>query len=747
MGWTRRLFLVATAAVAGGVAVGAYAYRKPFENPLAGGLDPGEVTLNPYVTIGADGRVTIVTPRAEMGQGSQSALAKLVAEELDVPFESIVVEHGPASRAYLNWRILGMSLPFPEHDKGGLAETARGAMHVMSKFLGHQITGGSSAIVDAFDTMRLAGAAARAMLLEAAAKRMGVPAATLVAEAGAVSLGDQRFTYGELAADAAKVTPPDAPTLKGPDEWVLIGKTVPRKDIPAKVDGSARFGIDVRRPGMLHAAVRLSPVIGAPMTRFDAAKAKAMPGVVDVIDISGEPWGGGVAVVAKTTWHAFRALDAVAITWGEGKGPKTTAEITAALDKGLGEAGYAFVSVGDPAAATGRAVEATYSAPLLAHTCMEPMNATAVFEGGRFTIWTGTQVPTLVQDAAARHFGGKPEDTTVVTELLGGGFGRRLEVDYAVMAMRVAKAMPGKTVKVTWSREEDVQHDVYRPPAKAKFRAVLGADGHPVALSARAAAPSLAASYVARVLPSLPLAGPDRLIAEGIFDQTYRFAAFRAEGTAVPLALPVGNWRSVGNSHNAFFMEGFLDEVARAGGVDPVAMRLKLLDHDPVDRAVLAKVAEMAKWTGKPTPGRGRGVAMCRSFGSMVAEIVDVVDTGKGLKVEAVHAAIEVGRAIDPGAVVAQVESAILYGLSAAILQEITLAGGKVEQSNFSDFDALRINQAPRIEVAILTSQAEIGGVGEPGTPPAAPALANAIFDLTGKRLRAMPFSREVAFA
>lgn len=750
MGLTRRLFLVAGAAAVGGVAVGTYFYRQPFANPLEG-FAPDGVALTPYVRIGADGRVAIIAPRAEMGQGSQSALAKLVAEELDVDFDAVDVLHGPASRAYLNWRILGMSLPFPDDDKGLIAETARGAMHVASKFLGHQITGGSTSIIDGYQPMREAGALARALLMEAAAKRWGVPVGTLSTASGEVIGGSQRLSYGALAAEAARLPAPERVSVKQNSAFKLIGNTVPRKDIPPKVTGAARFGIDARPEGVVHGAVRLNPSAGGAMTRFDPSAAKARPGVIDVIDVSGKPWGGGYAVLAKTTWHAFEALDAVTVEWAKGPGPKDNAAITAVLEAALQTSGFAFTNDGDVDTALAQTpalkrVEAVYTAPPLVHACLEPMNATALYQDGRFTVWTGTQVPTLVQ-LAAEEFGVASDNVIVHVDYLGGGFGRRLEVDYAVLAMRVARARPGTPVKLTFSRAEDMTHDMVRPPAMALLTGAVGADGLPVALSARIAAPSIAASFVGRVMPNLPLAGPDKLIAEGVYDQPIAIPNRRVEGVAAALALEVGNWRSVGHSCNAFFHEGFMDELARLGGVDPIELRLKRLNQAPHARAVVEAVARLSAWTGNAKPGRGRGFAMNRSFGSTVAEVIDVVETPDGLRVEAVFVAIDVGRAIDPGAIIAQCESAVIFGLSAAIHHGVTYQDGAVVETNFDAVDFVRIDRCPRIMVEVLQSQPEIGGVGEPATAPVAPALANAIFDLTGQRLRALPLKGAVKFA
>jgi isoquinoline 1-oxidoreductase subunit beta len=759
---SRRIFMIGTATVGGGLAVGYLWARRPFPDPLKGRLAAGEIALNPYVKIGPDGVITLITPRAEMGQGAQTGLAQLIAEELDVDLARVRVEHGPASRAYLNWAITRMALPFGQDGKGIAGSAATALLPVVAKLGGHQITGGSSSIIDGFDTMRVAGATVRQMLIAAAAARTKVPFGKITTENGSCLAGNERIPYGKLAADAAKLTPPSKVVLKPKSQWKVIGQPVPRADLKEKVTGAPIFGIDVRLPNMLHATVRMNPRLGGALTAMDAAKAKAMPGVVAVVDLSNR-FGGGFGVIADNTWRAFQAADAVKAAWGPAPYPATTAEHFAKLAQALDTAkGHIFRKDGDAdgaikaglgARSDGTAVvEAEYRAPYLAHTAMEPMTATALFtkspDGDRIQLWTGTQAPTLLIEMAKREFGFKPANIEVITTSLGGGFGRRLEIDYSRYAIKLAKAAAGRPVKVTWTREEDVTHDFYRPAALARLRGAIGADGMPVALSARIASPSVGKPFVGRILPDIPMMGPDKLVAEGAFDQPYAIANYRVEGLEIDPGVPVGNWRSVGCSQNAFFHETFLDELARAGKIDPVAMRLRLLEKSPHDRAVVAKVADMYGWgKEKKAAGAGRGMAMTRSFGSTCAQVVEVIDQGGAVRVSKIWAAIDVGTAINPELIRRQVESAIVYGLSAAMFEEITFKDGAVQQSNFSDFEALRMHQMPRIEVAVLEGQANIGGVGEPGLPPVIPALGNAIFDLTGKRLRTMPFNKGVKFA
>jgi isoquinoline 1-oxidoreductase subunit beta len=762
---SRRIFMIGSAAVGGGLAVGYLWARRPWPDPLKGRLPAGEIALNPYIKIGPDGIVTLITPRAEMGQGAQTGLAQLIAEELDVDLTQVRVVHGPADRAYMNWAITRLAIPFGQDGKGLSGMAAGALLPVVAKLSGHQITGGSSSIVDAFDSLRMAGATARQMLIAAAAARTKLPVDKLSTENGAVIAGTERIPYGKLAADAAKLTPPSKVALKPREKWTVIGKSVPRTDLVDKVMGAPIYGLDVVQPNMLFATVRMNPNFGGPMGDLDAAnvaKVKAMPGVVAVVNLSHITHGHGFGVIADNTWRAFQAADAVKVTWFPAPYPPGSADhfarLAQALDK---QTGHVFRKDGDVDAAIkaglgarsdgSAVVEAEYSAPFLAHTAMEPMTATALVEKGpgsdTLKLWTGTQVPTLLIEMAQREFGFKPADVEVITTALGGGFGRRLEIDYSRYAIKLAKAALGRPVKVTWTREEDVTHDFYRPAALARFRGAVGSDGMPMALSARIASPSVGKPFVGRVLPDLPLMGPDKLIAEGAFDQPCTIANYRVEGIETDLGVPVGNWRSVGCSQNAFFHETFLDELARAGKIDPVAMRLKLMEKHPSERAVVEKVAAMSGWGKAPKqPGTGRGIAATRCFGSMCAQVVEVVDQGGALRVSKIWAAIDVGTAVNPELIRRQVESAIVYGLSAGMFEEITFKDGAVQQSNFSDFDALRMHQMPQIEVAVLEGQTHIGGVGEPGLPPVAPALGNAIFDLTGKRLRTMPFSKGIKF-
>ena len=748
----RRTFLFGAAAVAGGAAFGYWYVSRPYPNPLEGDLAEGEATFNPYVKIGSDNTVTVIAPRAEMGQGISTTLAAFVAEELGIPLEDLKVEHGPTSFAYYNGTMMEESGPFPWFDESLVATIARDAFATVGKVLGLQATGGSASTRDGFDRMRQAGAAARHALLAAAAQRLDVPTGQLETVGRTVvhKASGRSLTFGELALDAAKIAPPSSVKLKDRADWTLLGKPQKRVDMLAKVTGAPIFSVDVMLPEMLFGTVKMSPVFWEKPRSADLSKAEAVKGVVKIVPLD-TTYGHGFGIIAENTWAAFKAADLIEADWGAPAYPADNAAIDKALSDALGTPGSNLRDEGDVDVAFAdapaeRVIEAEYSVPFLAHACMEPMNATARVKDGKLEIWAPNQMPTLVEYLSGAAIGIGSEDVTAHTTSLGGGFGRR-EADTTIYAAIMAKAVEGRPVKVIWSREEDIRHDTYRPAAKGRFRARLGEDGLPVAVDMRIAAPSLIGSVMRRTFPSLSPAGPDGTITQGSHDQPYSIADYRVSGVKTDLGVPVGFWRSVGNSFNGFFHESFMDEIAVKGGLNPVEMRRKLMAGHPTAVTVVDRVAEMAKWGEPLPPGTAKGFAFTLSFGSWVGEIVQVKDTPSGIRIEKVWIAADVGIAIDPGIIEAQLMSGAIFGLSSAMGQEITLEGGRVTQSNFHDFDAMRIFQCPTFEFAILENYHKMGGVGEIGTPPAVAALANAVSALTGKRIRSLPLSKEVTFA
>ena len=750
---TRRTLLFGAAAVAGGAAFGYWYVATPYPNPLEGDLAKGEATFNPYVKIGTDNTITVIAPRAEMGQGISTTLAAMVAEELDVPLEALKVEHGPASWAYYNSAMIEEGGPFAFYDESVTAEIMRSVMGGVSKIFGLQGTGGSASTRDGFVKMRQAGAAARLMLVAAAATKLQVPAAELET-AGATILhkaSGRSLTYGEVALDAAKLSPPADPPLKDKSAWTLLGKPQKRIDMLAKVTGAPIFGMDVTLPDMLFGTVKLSPRFWAKPVKADLTAAEKVPGVIKIVPLATN-YGHGFGIVAENTWAAFKAADAIEAEWDAPEYPPDSAAIAKVLTDALSSPdGSAMRDDGDVDTAFAdapaeRLVEAEYWVPYLAHAPMEPMNATARLKDGVLDLWAGNQAPTITRRLCAIALGLGEDKVNIHTPSLGGGFGRRVEADFSLCAALMAGETDGRPIKVIWTREQDMRQDAYRPAAAGKFQARLGDDGMPVALDMKISSPSIIASTLRRLFPSMSPLGPDKTIVDGAYNQPYTIPNYRVTGIAAPVTIPVGSWRSVGSSFNGFFHECFMDEIAVAGKTDPVELRKKLMADYPAAVKVVEKVAAMAKW-GEPLPaGKARGIAFCLSFGSWVGEVVQVVQTPSGIRIEKVWIAADVGTALDPGIIEAQLISGAIYGLSAATGQEITFADGMVEQSNFHDFDAMRINQCPEFEVAVLENFHKMGGVGEIGTPPAAPALANAIFALTGKRIRSLPLGKEISF-
>jgi isoquinoline 1-oxidoreductase beta subunit len=749
----RRVFLVSAAVAGGGLLVGAYGLYRPRDRltpPEALKAGERESILTAWIRIGVDGRVTVQVPRQEMGQGTASTLALMVAEELDADPQSVRFEQAPVDTVYANATMLGDSVPFRHDDTGWLAAVARLTQFKLGEVLGVQATGGSTSVRDAWGPMRKAGAAARAMLVGAAADRFGVDAASLQVARGVVThkASGRRATFGELAADAAKrKIPRDAP-VKDPSAFVLLGKPQPRLDVPAKVDGSATFGIDVRVPGMRYAAIVQSPTFGGSVASFDAARAAARRGVIAAFDIAATSTSAAaVVVVAEHYWQARSALAEVAVQWNAGP---NAAHDTAAQRMRYAQllaAGDARVydEAGDVEGAFGSAaktLEADYFVPYLAHATLEPMNCTAlVRKDGTCEVWVGSQAPTLVKWFAARAAGIDSDKVRVNTPFLGGGFGRRAEMDVVMQAVLVARRLPDTPVQLVWSREEDMTHDVYRPMAAARLRAAFDGTGRLVGWRNRIVGQSCTGELTARLLPAAASdLMKDKTTVEGAFDLPYALPNRVVEHVLTHEPVPVGYWRSVGHSYSAFFTECFIDECAQAAGRDPLEFRRTLLAGQPRFRAVLDLAAEKAGWASPLPAGRARGIAMAESFSSIVAQVAEVELRDGRVRVLRVTCAVDCGFAVNPDIVAAQMESGILFGLTAALHGEITVQGGRVEQTNYPAYEMVRLADTPAIETFIVNSGIEhLGGIGEPGTPPIAPAVCNALARLTGKRIRVLP--------
>ncbi|SPJ27351.1 xanthine dehydrogenase family protein molybdopterin-binding subunit [Falsiruegeria mediterranea] len=731
----RRTFLIGSAAIVGGVAFGAYRVTRAAPNPL----DPseGQAALNPFVLIDQNG-VTLFAPRAEMGQGVKTSWAALIAEELDVELEQVNVLHGPAAAAYYNSAFLSDGLPGKGYDKSDFQHNLGEALGVIGKSLSLHGTGGSTSMKDGFIRMREAGASARETIKQAAAEQLGVDRSQLKTEAGQVIAPDgTAIPYAELAEATAGLEPVEA-ELRDPAEWRYLGRSQPRVDMVGKSTGTAEFAIDVRLPGMKFATVRRNPKLGSGMKAFEDRDAKSMPGVEKIIDI-----GDGIAVIGTNTWLVIQAAEAVEIEWEDATYPPTTDAIFDQIAKAFdGSPNSTMRDDGDVDTPVEGATEITadYTAPYLAHSTMEPMTAAAQLDGNGLQVWTGTQMPLFAQMRAASVAGLESEQVEINTTYLGGGFGRRLELDFVEVAVKVAMAVPGTPVLTTWSREEDMRHDYFRPGAMARLRGAVK-DGKAVLIDGHVAAQSPVQQAMERIT-GIAGGGPDKILVEGFFNQPYAVPNYRMSGYVADVQVPVGFWRSVGNSYNGFFHETFMDELAHAAGRDPLEFRLEHARNEwDVAARCLEKVRDMSGWTGKTPDGVGRGVAMTYSFGTPVAQVIEVVDEDGTIRINKAWIACDMGLAIDPHVVKAQMFGGMMYGLSAACFGEITFDEGEVEQWNFPDYDALRMHSAPEVEVEVLETNRFMGGAGEPGTPPSMPALGNALFDLTGTRARSLPLS------
>lgn len=710
---TRRQFVLVAAAVGGALVLGVTA-RRLQHRPGAGG--GGRGVLNAFVRVEPNGRVTLVLPKVEMGQGTYTSLPMLIAEELEVGLEAVSIEAAPP-----NPEVYGF-VPDPSADEG-------------LKF--DQSTGTSLSIIQCWTPLRQAGATARLMLIQAAARRWGVPAASCHAENGAVvhATSGRRLGYGDLAAAAAALPVPAPPLLKAAKDFRLIGHATTRLDGPSKVDGSARFGIDARPLQAKVAMIAITPVVGGGVAASAEAAALAVRGVRQVVNE-----GDLVAVVADHTWAAMQGMKALAVSWNDGANASAQqAALVAELESAVREAGALALSKGKAAATRAAThVEATYHQPFLAHATLEPMNCTVDWRSGECEIWTGTQAPDRAV-AKLAELGLKPEQIILHNQLIGGGFGRRLEVDGVVLAARVARHVPGP-VQVLWSREEDIRHDRYRPYYVDRLSASLDAKGHPLVWRHTIAGAGLWALYYGEdtvrngVDPDAVTSAVD--LAYPLENMEVRFV--RRD----PRGVPTGWWRGVGATRSVFAVESFVDELAAAVQQDPVSYRRALL-KEPRMRAVLELAADRAGWGTALPAGSGRGVSIQYAFGSYLAQVVEVSMDAQGHpRVGRVVCAMDCGQVVNPDGVRAQLEGGVTFGLSAALTNEITIANGRVQQGNFNDFVPLRIGEAPKVEVHLVTSAENPGGVGETGTACVSAALCNAIYAATGKRVRTLPVRR-----
>lgn len=721
MAWSRRDFIVAGAAAGGGLLLSCRIGSRTDEALAAGTFAP-----NAWIRVAPDGAITLVMSQVEMGQGTYTSMPMLIAEELDVGLDQVTLEAAPP-------------------DNSRYANPA----------LGFQATGGSTSVRVMWMPLRVAGATARAMLVAAAANEWGVDPASCRVDRGVVShqATGRTLPYGQLAGKAALLPVPGNVGVKEPKDWKLIGTSARRLDSPEKVNGTAKFGIDTVLPGIRFAAVAASPVFGGKLASVDDSKAMAIKGVYKVVRLD-----NAVAVVAVHTWAARQGLAALDIQWNSGPhAALSTADIVKQLETESAKPGTVAREDGDVTAALNGAaarVNAIYEAPFLAHATMEPANCTVHVRADACEVWVGTQVAARAQATAAKVTGLSTDQVKVHNHLIGGGFGRRLEVDYITQAVAIAKQVDGP-VKVTWSREEDIQHDMYRPYYYDRIAAGLDPSGMPVAWTHRIAGSSIINRWAEKSVRGLRAAGFRNLYStikgidldavDGAVNTPYAFPMQVEYVRVEPPGIPTAFWRGVGPTHNVFVVESFIDELALAAGQDPVAYRQQLLRNNPRAAAVLELAASRAGWEAPLPAGHGRGVSVQHVFGSYVAQVAEVEVSGSDVKVTRVVAAVDCGTQVNPGIIEAQMQSGIIFGITGALYGEITLKNGRVEQSNFDNYRMLRMNESPLIEVHLVKSDEPPGGMGEPGTSAVMPAIANAVFAATGKRVRKLPISAALA--
>lgn len=698
---SRRDFLKTSTLATGGLLLGVALPGSRIEAQAAGTV----YTPNAWVHIADDNTITLITARSEMGQGVYTALPMLIAEELHVDLSQVRVSVAPPAAVYVN------------------------------ALLGAQITGGSTSVRDGWEKLRVGGAQVREMLISAAADRWQLDRHTLRAQRGMV-IGPQgrRASYGSLAAAAAKLPVPEKVVLKDPKDFTLVGKRTRRLDTPAKVNGTAEFGIDVKLPGMVYASIEQCPVIGGQVVSFDAARAKGMPGVIDVVQVS-----DGVAVVAASYWQAVKARRALTVQWNEGAGAQLDHAKVLATTRAAAASGKVLpiARTGDVAQAmkgAARVVQAEYITPMQAHAPLEPMNFTASFQGGKMLLVGPTQFQQGAHGAVAGALGIRPEDVTLQTTFLGGGFGRRLELDFVVQAAQISKAV-GRPVKLLWSREDDMTHDFYRPLGLNQLQAALDAQGRPLALQFKVTSQS-----VTQRAFGLPKDTMDPFMAEAAV-APYAIANTQHDLVIHDTGMRVGYWRAVSHNMNAFANESFMDELALAAGQDPYQYRLALLKDKPRFARVLQLAAEKSGW-GQPLPaGRARGIALMEGYDTYMAQVAEVSVKAGQVTVHRVSVAADLGRMVNPDTVEAQIQSSIVFGMSSALMQEITLAQGRVQQTNYNNYPVVRMHESPKIDIVLVPSTEKPGGIGEPATALVVPAIANAVAAATGKRVRQLPLT------
>jgi isoquinoline 1-oxidoreductase beta subunit len=667
-------------------------------------------TPNAWVHISDDNTITLISARSEMGQGVYTSMPMLIAEELNVDIRKVKVSFAPPDgKAYGN-ALLG----------------------------GPQLTGGSTSVRDGWERLRIAGAQVREMLLSAAATQWQVDRSQLRGENGWVLSADGRkATYGSLAAAASKLPVPEKPPIKEPRDFRIVGKRTPRLDTPAKTNGTAEFGIDVKLPGMVYAALEQCPVIGGTVRSLEDAKARAMPGVIEVVRIP-----DGVAVVADRWWRANQARKALVIQWDEGSGAALNHTVMLEGIRSASRTGtpIPIKAVGDADAVirqSSKVYRAEYVSQLLSHSPMEPMNFTAWYDNGNVQLIGPTQWQDNAQGTVAKILGVKPENVSLRTTFLGGGFGRRIDIDYVVQAAQISKAV-NRPVKLLWTREDDMTHDFYRPQSVSTLAAAIGSDGKPTAMTYRLTSQSV----TGRVF-GLPAEALDPLMTEAAI-APYEIPATRHEILKHDAGLRVGYWRSVSHFLNAFANESFIDELAKLAGKDPYEYRLSLLANQPRFARVLKAAAEKAGW-GKPlAKGRAQGIALMEGYDTYMAQVAEIsLDDSGAVRVHRVTVVADLGRMVNPDTVEAQIQSGVVFGMGGALLQEITLVKGRVQQSNFHQFPVVRMAESPHIDVVLLESTEKPGGIGEPATAVVVPAIANAVAALTGKRVRQLPITAE----